>query len=191
MKRTELKVATPVAKPAPKAVRRSTTSDILPGRRAKNGEAVHAPKIPAQWRAHYTALRGLRAHLLEDSGALARTAAEETPNFSMHMADSGTDSFDRDFALGLLSSKQDALVEVEAALRRIETGAYGRCDVTGKPIPRARLSAIPWTRFSLQAQRNLERAGALRTTHLGKIYSRPDGTSLETLEESEDDADSE
>lgn len=186
------KVAPPrVTKPVPKTVRRSSTFDILPGRRARNGEAVHAPKIPSQWRTHYAALRSLRAHLLEESGALARTAAEETSAFSMHMADSGSDSFDRDFALGLLSSKQDALVEVEAALRRIETGTYGRCEVTGLPIARARLAAIPWTRFSQSAQRTLERTGALHTTHLGRLYSRPDGAQLESLDETEDDSDTE
>ena len=58
------------------------------------------------------------------------------------MADSGTDNFDRDFALSLLSSDQDAVYEIEEALKRIEKNTYGICELTGKPIPRR-----AWRRF--------------------------------------------
>lgn len=85
------------------------------------------------------------------------------------MADSGTDNFDRDFALSLLSSDQDAIYEIEEALKRIEKGTYGTCELTGKPIPRSRLEAIPWTRFTVQAQAQLEREGALRQRRLGAL----------------------
>ena len=63
-----------------------------------------------------------------------KDAAEEQPAFSLHMADAGTDSFDRDFALSRLSSEQDAVYEIDEALKRIERGTYGVCEVSGKPI---------------------------------------------------------
>jgi RNA polymerase-binding transcription factor DksA len=85
------------------------------------------------------------------------------------MADSGTDNFDRDFALSLLSSDQDAVYEIEEALKRIEKDTYGVCELTGKPIPRQRLEAIPWTRFTVEAQAQLERDGALRQRRLGAL----------------------
>jgi RNA polymerase-binding transcription factor DksA len=85
------------------------------------------------------------------------------------MADSGTDNFDRDFALSLLSSDQDAIYEIEEALKRIEKNTYGICELTGKPIPKSRLEAIPWTRFTVQAQAQLEREGALRQRRLGAL----------------------
>jgi DnaK suppressor protein len=91
--------------------------------------------------------------------------------YSLHMADSGTDNFDRDFALSLLSSDQDAIYEIEEALKRIEKNTYGVCELTNKPIPRARLEAIPWTRFTVQAQAQLERDGALRQRRLGALGS--------------------
>jgi hypothetical protein len=69
---------------------------------------------------------------------LAKESAEEMANYSLHMADSGTDNFDRDFALSLLSSDQDAIYEIEEALKRIEKNTYGICELTGKPIPKAR-----------------------------------------------------
>jgi RNA polymerase-binding transcription factor DksA len=85
------------------------------------------------------------------------------------MADSGTDNFDRDFALSLLSSDQDAVYEIEEALKRIERNTYGVCELTTKSIPKARLSAIPWTRFTVEAQAQLERDGALRQRRLGQL----------------------
>jgi RNA polymerase-binding transcription factor DksA len=91
--------------------------------------------------------------------------------YSLHMADSGTDNFDRDFALSLLSSDQDAIYEIEEALKRIEKSTYGVCELTGKAIPRARLEAIPWTRFTVKAQAQLERDGALRQRRIGQLGS--------------------
>ena len=83
------------------------------------------------------------------------------------MADAGTDEYDRDFALGMLSSQQDAVYEIEQALDRIRNGTYGICELTGKRIPAARLEAIPWTRFTAEAERKLEREGELRRARLG------------------------
>ena len=89
--------------------------------------------------------------------------------YSLHMADSGTDNYDRDIALSLLSSDQDAVYEIEEALKRIERDTYGICELTGKAIPKARLEAIPWTRFTVAAQAQLERDGALRSRRLGQL----------------------
>jgi RNA polymerase-binding transcription factor DksA len=87
----------------------------------------------------------------------------------MHMADLATDEFQRDLALSLLSSEEDALFQVEEAMRRIELGSYGVCELTRKPIPLARLRAIPWTRFTAEAELELERLGAVDKAHLGKL----------------------
>ena len=73
------------------------------------------------------------------------------------MADAGTDTFDRDFALSLVSSEQEALSEVEAAIKRIRDGTYGICELTQKPISRDRLLAVPFTRYSAEAQKELEK----------------------------------
>lgn len=111
---------------------------------------------------------------------LAKESAEEMSSYSLHMADSGTDNFDRDFALSLLSSDQDAVYEIEEALKRIEKDAYGVCELTGKPIPRARLDAIPWTRFTVEAQAQLERDGALKQKRLGALGSVDSVGAVET-----------
>ena len=67
------------------------------------------------------------------------------------------DAYDRDFALSLLSQEQDALYEIDQALKRIELGTYGVCEMSGKPIPHARLEAIPFARFTVECQSQLEK----------------------------------
>ena len=131
----------------------------------KNGEV----KIKPQWAKFYQHLLELRDQLTRQMNGLAKESAQEMAGYSLHMADSGTDNFDRDFALSLLSSDQDAMYEIEEALKRIEKNTYGICELTGKPIPRTRLEAIPWTRFTVQAQAQLEREGALRQRRLGAL----------------------
>jgi RNA polymerase-binding transcription factor DksA len=109
----------------------------------------------------------LRVHILNRQGGLAKEALDQQPAFSSHMADAGTDTFDRDFALGMLSTEQDALYEIDEAINRIRNGTYGKCELTGKPIEAARLEAIPWTRFSAAAERQLEREGVVKKARLG------------------------
>jgi len=131
----------------------------------KNGEV----KIKAEWNKFYDRLLELREQLIRQMNGLAKESAQEMAGYSLHMADSGTDNFDRDFALSLLSSDQDAIYEIEEALKRIEKNTYGICELTGKQIPKSRLEAIPWTRFTVQAQAQLEREGALRQRRLGVL----------------------
>jgi DnaK suppressor protein len=124
-------------------------------------------RISSKWRTHFRRLLDLRDYILRRQGGLVQEAVDQQPAFSTHMADAGTDTFDRDFALGMLSSEQDALYEIDEALDRIRDGTYGRCELTGKPIERERLEAIPWTRFSAVAEKQLEREGAVKKTRLG------------------------
>lgn len=186
--------ATQVAKPKPKPKaksgsgsaakskpRPSSTADILGGPAVGASRGRVAPK----WASHYRNLLNLRDQLLVQAGKLAREATEGTPTYSMHMADAGTDSFDRDFALSMLSSDQDALYEISEAIKRIENGTYGVCELTGKPIPKTRLDAIPWTRFSAEAQRQLERDGALKRRQLSAFNSLPASDAAETEEAEE------
>lgn len=130
---------------------------------------IAAVKIKPEWSKYYQRLIELRQRLLDQMDGLAKESAQEMPGYSLHMADSGTDNFDRDFALSLLSSDQDAIYEIEEALKRIEKRTYGVCELTGKSIPKARLEAIPWTRFTVEAQAQLEREGALRQRRLGQL----------------------
>jgi len=144
-------------------------------------------KVKAEWQKYCQRLLELREQLLRQMNGLAKESAQELPGYSLHMADSGTDNFDRDFALSLLSSDQDAVYEIEEALKRIEKKTYGVCELTGKNIPRARLEAIPWTRFTVEAQAQLEREGALRSRRIGQLGTI-DSAGVSEVETEEDEA---
>lgn len=86
----------------------------------------------------------------------------EASAFGMHQADAGSDAYDRDFALSLLSQEQDSLYEIEQAIKRIENGSYGICEMCGKPISPDRLEALPFTRYTVECQSELERRSRLQ-----------------------------
>jgi DnaK suppressor protein len=108
-------------------------------------------------------LLDLRDHFLDQMQSVAqdslRSRAEnnEASAVGQHQADAGSDAYEKDFALSLLSQEQDALYEIEEALKRIETGTYGICEMSNKPIPHTRLEAIPFARFTVECQQQLEK----------------------------------
>src|SRR5215813_10513604 len=87
----------------------------------------------------------------------SRAEGSEASAFGMHQADAGSDAYDRDFALSLLSQEQDALYEIEEALKRVDAGTYGICEMSGKQIPHAWLEAIPFARFTVECQTQIEK----------------------------------
>jgi len=174
----------------PKARTGATAASILgPAATAdKKGKGLRpAGRIKPEWAKYHQHLMELRERLLHQMNGLAKESAEEMAGYSLHMADSGTDNFDRDFALSLLSSDQDAVYEIEEAIKRIERDTYGTCELTGRPIPRARLDAIPWTRFTVEAQAQLEREGALRQRRLGALGT-VDSVGANEIEAEEEEA---
>jgi DnaK suppressor protein len=165
----------------------ATSASIL-GQGTARAKTNGQVKIKPQWAKYHRHLLELRERLQHQMSGLAKESAEEMASYSLHMADSGTDNFDRDFALSLLSSDQDAIYEIEEALKRIEKNTYGICELTGKPIPATRLDAIPWTRFTVEAQSQLEREGALRQRRLGQLgtVDNSGGTELDEEDEAEE-----
>ncbi len=132
----------------------------------------------------------LRDNMLDSMSGVAkdtlrsRAEGSEASAFGMHQADAGSDAYDRDFALSLLSQEQDALYEIEEAIKRIERGSYGNCEMSGKPIAHARLEAIPFTRYTVECQSQLEKQNKVSR-------SRVPVTSLFGLTEGEEGAESE
>ncbi|MCX7818929.1 MAG: TraR/DksA C4-type zinc finger protein [Kiritimatiellae bacterium] len=86
-----------------------------------------------------------------------RDASGDLSNHAVHMADQGTDNFDREFALSLVSNEQEILYEIDEALHRIDAGTYGICELTGRPIEIERLKVLPYARYCREAQEQLER----------------------------------
>ena len=95
---------------------------------------------------------------IEDE-ALKKSRLDATGDLSsmpIHMADLGTDNYEQEFALGLMDSERKLLREIDEALERIEKKTYGICLGTDEPIPKARLEAQPWAKYSVEYARKLE-----------------------------------
>ncbi|HEX8280024.1 MAG TPA: TraR/DksA C4-type zinc finger protein [Chthoniobacterales bacterium] len=121
---------------------------------------VAGKPVDPRWKKQYERLLQIRDGIIDEESRLEQESRENQPEFIKDTgAETASSSFTRDLALGRVSGYQEMLDEVNAALSRIEDGRYGVCELTGKPIEPARLEAIPWTRFSLAAEEQLEGEG--------------------------------
>ena len=127
--------------------------------------------IPEKWNWHHRKLVALRDRLFEERQRQLADVTERVEAPSMHLADAASDQAEHDLALATLSAEQDVLYEIDEALRRIQNDSYGVCEATGQPIGEKRLRAIPWTRFSEEAELNLEKQSAVSHAHLGALNS--------------------
>jgi RNA polymerase-binding transcription factor DksA len=162
------KVAVAIEKPAkPNHVKAASLADIFGfnPKRTPVAEPYESVEVPEKFKRYHRLLLDLRKHLTEgielhSEETLKRSSKDDSGDLSsygQHMADAGTDTFDRDFALSLVSSEQEALTEIDAAIKRIHDGSYGVCEITQKPIAKERLLAVPFTRYSAEAQKDLEK----------------------------------
>ncbi len=77
-------------------------------------------------------------------------AAGDLSSHRTHVADQGTENYQRELASQLKSIESDVLREIDAALDRIARGTYGICERCGEPIPLARLEVIPYARLCMK-----------------------------------------
>ena len=128
-----------------------------------------------------------------ESEALRKNRADATGDLSsmpLHMADMGSDTFEQDFTLGLMSSERKIVTEIVAALKRIQDGTYGICEGTGRPIPKARLEANPWARYCVEYASRLEKGQLTKQEESQRWTNRhraeePDLDEIEDQEEEE------
>lgn len=139
----------------PKAAPSPAGDPVAPG---SNG--THSPAFVQKQRQR---LLDLRDDLVDAVSGMARDTIRNAPEGSeasgsgQHQGDAGSDAYDRDFALSVLAKEQDALYEIEQALRRIQAGAYGICEMSARKIPQARLEAIPFARLTVECQAQWEK----------------------------------
>lgn len=86
-----------------------------------------------------------------------KDAAGDISGYTLHMADVATDTYDREFSLGLATNDRELLLEIEDALKRIEDKTFGFCEQCQKPVTKTRLKAVPYTRTCLKCKENSER----------------------------------
>lgn len=93
------------------------------------------------------AARDRETSMLDETGELVSSSADN------HLADTATDTYDRELDEGLEADAGRQLAEIEAALGRIDDGTYGRCEVCGREIDEARLEAVPSTTLCIDDAR--------------------------------------
>jgi RNA polymerase-binding protein DksA len=70
-----------------------------------------------------------------------------------HLGDMATATYDRELDEGLEEGARQTIAAIDKALRRIDDGSYGTCEMCGKPIPEERLRALPWATLCIDDQR--------------------------------------
>jgi len=151
------------AKPEPKLAKKATAPVIAPKPAPEPVKEVKEKKVPALSKQDLQYFRNLllekRKEIIGDVGSMESEAFKGGSNLSnmlIHMADVGTDNFEQEFTLGLIESERQILREIQEALVRIDGGTFGVCMGTGKSIPRVRLEAVPWAKYTIEYSRLLE-----------------------------------
>lgn len=94
--------------------------------------------------------------ILTDSKDTIEGLQDNTRNIP-DVADRASEETDRALELRTRDRQRKLVAKIESALRRIDEGEYGYCDVTGEPISLRRLDARPIATMSLEAQERHER----------------------------------
>ena len=152
---------------------------------AETHEKLEEKDVPRKWKKYYNMLVDLRKHHStgveqRSEEVLKRSAKEDAGDLSsygQHLADAGSESFERDMAYNLISNQKEILAEIEEAIKRIKNGTYGICEVTGQPIPESRLSSIPYTRCTKEGQEIKEReAKRIKASQRSSLYDMGDAS---------------
>jgi DnaK suppressor protein len=99
-------------------------------------------------------ITGQVSHLEQD----LREEIADNQNMPGDMADHGSGELNQHLSVTLMENDRIELERIEKAITRIELGVYGQCEVCEKPIPMARLKALPWATRCINCQSRLEGA---------------------------------
>ncbi|MEM1084545.1 MAG: TraR/DksA family transcriptional regulator [Verrucomicrobiota bacterium] len=162
-KKATKKAAAPAKKAATKAAKKEVPAKkAAPVKKAAPAKKKGPVKLTAFATKQRQRLLDLRDELVDAMSGVAGEIKEsatgsDASGSGMHQGDAGSDAYDRDFALSMLAKEQDALYEIEQALRRIDRGVYGICEISGAKIPQPRLEALPFARLTVDCQAQWER----------------------------------
>ena len=97
-------------------------------------------------------------NFMEDEalGKSGQDASGDLSNVPIHMADVGTDNYDRDLTIGLIQNGEEELRLIDDALERIGNKTFGSCEECGKKVTKVRLEALPYVKNCIECQRQEE-----------------------------------
>jgi RNA polymerase-binding protein DksA len=94
--------------------------------------------------------------IVREASKNPREASGDLSAYTVHLADMSADTYERELSMGLASSEQEVLYQIDEALKRMDEGTYGTCQQCGKPISLSRLKAVPYTSLCIGCQRAKE-----------------------------------
>ncbi len=107
-----------------------------------------------------------RRQILEEVENISTNSLSRTDDQSgdlsimpIHMADVGSDNYEKEMAIDIIESEQEELREIDAALARLSDGSFGVCPACGGKVPWQRLSALPFARLCIECKRQEEEVG--------------------------------
>jgi DnaK suppressor protein len=107
----------------------------------------------ARRRAELLALRERTLHAAADLVADDDGGEFNSPAGDQHLADHATDLVDRELDQSLGENADNVVIEIDAAIARIDDGTYGTCARCGAAIPEERLTAVPYATLCLDDKR--------------------------------------
>lgn len=97
-------------------------------------------------------------HISEDTLKKSpKDAAGDISGYTYHMADVASDSYDREFSLGLASNERQSLYELDDAIKKIEEGTFGICEECKSLITKTRLKVVPFAQLCVKCQEKKEK----------------------------------
>ncbi len=133
------------------------------------GEERKSPLNKTQLTHYRGILVRKRAELIGDVSTMETQALQGNSGslsaLPQHSAEQGSDVYDQSLALDLAAADRRLIKEIDDAIKRIDSGTYGLCEITGKPIKIERLDELPWARMSIEAAREVERRSHSMRSH--------------------------
>ncbi len=148
------KLGKPLIPSGPSAPKQTSVLDAPKSKRTKS------PLTKIKLDKYRALLLAKRAELFGDVQSMENEALRSESgglsNTPQHLAEQGSESYDQSLSLNLAAQDRRVIKEIDEALKRIEDGTYGLCELTNLPIPEERLDEIPWARYTIEAARQLE-----------------------------------
>ena len=129
---------------------------------------VKAVKLNSEMKKVREELIKEKAQILEElmrlkGGSLNKSSKDDSGDlsgYSFHMADMATDLYNREFSLELAEGEGERLYALDDAIKRVDEGKYGKCDMCGQSIPKPRLKVMPQAQYCIKCQEKIEKRSA-------------------------------
>lgn len=97
-----------------------------------------------------------RNEIVQKLSAFRNESKEVETDIAQDVADKAESSYTKEFLLSLSDTEREQLFQIDSALRRIDKGDFGSCQMCQKEISKKRLNALPWTPYCIECQEKAE-----------------------------------